>query len=165
MIKSNGGIIGPDNVTTGGPFGSASGVFKLGEVTDLIKDSKWPTAGPASYQVANSLRFNDGSSDYLNKTLGTASNRKIFTVSYWIKKTTNGLHTPIVEVASSGGSIGGSENAAQIYFNTSDQLTWYETHGGGVINLSTNRLFRDPNAWYHIMYAIDTTQGTSTNRS
>jgi hypothetical protein len=164
MIKSNGGIIGPDNVTTGGPFGSASGVFKLGEVTDLIKDSKWPTAGPASYQVANSLRFNDGSSDYLNKTLGTASNRKIFTVSYWIKKTTNGLHTPIVEVASSGGSIGGSENAAQIYFNTSDQLTWYETHGGGVINLSTNRLFRDPNAWYHIMYAIDTTQGTSTNR-
>ena len=54
MIKSNGGIIGPDNVTTGGPFGSASGVFKLGEVTDLIKDSKWPTAGPASYQVANS---------------------------------------------------------------------------------------------------------------
>ena len=55
MIKSNGGIIGPDNVTTGGAFGTASGVFKLGEVTDLIKDSKWPTAGPASYQVANSL--------------------------------------------------------------------------------------------------------------
>ena len=117
-----------------------------------------------AYDVANSLRFNDGSSDYLNKTLGTASNRKIFTVSYWIKKTTNGLHCPIVEVASSGGSIGGGENAAQIYFNTSDQLTWYETHGSGVINLSTNRVFRDPNAWYHIMYAIDTTQGTSTNR-
>tara|TARA_R110002012_G_scaffold307609_2_gene513197 strand:- start:1044 stop:2468 length:1425 start_codon:yes stop_codon:yes gene_type:complete len=119
---------------------------------------------PVVYEVANSLRFNDGSSDYLNKTLGTASNRKIFTISYWIKKTTTGIHIPIVEVASSGGSIGGSENAAQIYFNTSDQLTWYETHGGGVINLSTNRVFRDPNAWYHIMYAIDTTQGTSTNR-
>ena len=39
MIKSNGGIIGPDNVTTGGAFGSASGVFKLGEVTNLIKES------------------------------------------------------------------------------------------------------------------------------
>ncbi len=116
------------------------------------------------YEVANSLKFNDGSSDHLNKTLGTASNRKIFTVSYWIKKTTIGLHSPIVEVASSGGSIGGSENAAQIYFNTSDQLTWYETHGGGVINLSTNRVFRDPTAWYHIMYAIDTTQGTEANR-
>ena len=117
-----------------------------------------------AYDVANSLRFNDGSSDYISKTLGTASNRKIFTVSYWIKKTTNGLHTPIVEVASSGGSIGGSENAAYIAFNTSDKLNWYETHGGGVINLTTNRQFRDPNAWYHIMYAVDTTQGTSTNR-
>ncbi len=124
--------------------------------TNSIKDT--------GYDVANSLRFDDGSTDYLNRTLGTASNRKIFTVSYWIKKTTNGLHTPIVEVASSGGSIGGSENAAYIAFNTSDKLNWYETHGSGVINLTTNRQFRDPNAWYHIMYAVDTTQGTSTNR-
>ena len=68
MIKSNGGIIGPDNVTTGGAFGTASGVFKLGEVTNLIKESKWPTAGPQGFQVANSCRFNDGSSDYLNRT-------------------------------------------------------------------------------------------------
>ena len=35
----------------------------------------------------NSARFNDDSSDYLNKTLGTASNRKIFTWSeFWTKK-------------------------------------------------------------------------------
>ena len=57
MIKSNGGIIGPDNVTTGGAFGSASGVFKLGEVTKLIRESKWPTAGPQGYNVDNSVRM------------------------------------------------------------------------------------------------------------
>ena len=45
--------------------------------TNSIKDT--------GYDVANSLRFNDGSSDYLNKTLGTATNRKKFTYSFWFK--------------------------------------------------------------------------------
>ena len=30
--------------------------------------------------------------------------------------------------------------------------------------LSTNRKFRDTNAWYHILFAVDTTQGTASNR-
>jgi len=30
------------------------------------------------FDVANSCRFNDGSSDYLNRTLGTATNKKIY---------------------------------------------------------------------------------------
>jgi len=30
--------------------------------------------------------------------------------------------------------------------------------------LTTNRLFRDPSAWYHIVCAIDTTSGTADNR-
>ena len=40
----------------------------------------------SGYNVANSLRFNYDSSDYLNKTLGTATNRKIFTISMWVKR-------------------------------------------------------------------------------
>jgi hypothetical protein len=30
--------------------------------------------------------------------------------------------------------------------------------------LTTNRVFRDPSAWYHIVVAFDTTQGTDSNR-
>ncbi len=30
--------------------------------------------------------------------------------------------------------------------------------------LITNRLFRDPSAWYHIVVAVDTTQSTASNR-
>jgi hypothetical protein len=30
------------------------------------------------YEIDNSLRFNDGSSDYLSKTFGSASNTKNF---------------------------------------------------------------------------------------
>ena len=35
------------------------------------------------YEVDNSLRFNDDSSDYLNKTFSSAGNRKTFTYSCW----------------------------------------------------------------------------------
>ena len=38
------------------------------------------------YDVANSLRFNDGSSDFLNKTPSGAGNRQTFTVSMWFKR-------------------------------------------------------------------------------
>jgi hypothetical protein len=31
-------------------------------------------------------------------------------------------------------------------------------------NIKTNRKFRDTNAWYHIVVAIDTTQGTAADR-
>jgi hypothetical protein len=38
------------------------------------------------YEIDNSLRFNDGSSDYLNKTFGSAGNRKTWTFSTWLKR-------------------------------------------------------------------------------
>ena len=38
------------------------------------------------YEVANSLRFDDGSSDYLNRTPSSASGKRTFTFSFWIKK-------------------------------------------------------------------------------
>jgi hypothetical protein len=40
------------------------------------------------YAVDNSLRFNSGSSDYLNRTLGTPTNNKIWTFSFWVKRRT-----------------------------------------------------------------------------
>jgi hypothetical protein len=43
----------------------------------------------------------------------------------------------------------------------SDQLTVLT--GAGSIVL-TNRLFRDVSAWYHIVVAVDTTQGTASDR-
>ena len=158
MIKSNGGIIGPDNVTTGGPFGSASGVFKLGEVTDLIKDSKWPTAGPASYQVANSVRFNDGSSDTLTKTPSGSSNRRTWTFSTWVKRTTPGGFQSIMGADSAAQSSG---FALFFSFDSTNELVFGQ---GSDTWLKTNRLFRDPGAWYHVVIAVDTTNGTADNR-
>jgi len=38
------------------------------------------------YDVDNSLRFNSGSSDYLNRTPSSSSNRKTWTWSAWVKR-------------------------------------------------------------------------------
>mgnify|MGYP003647846937 CR=1 FL=1 len=155
MIKSNGGIIGPDNVTTGGAFGSASGVFKLGEVTDLIKDSKWPTAGPQGFNVTNSLRFNRPSSDYLNRTQSGGSAPTKATFSTWLKRTNLGIETWMFDAPNSSNQSDGfrhlTGDTLQFLLNDSYVLT-------------TNRLFRDVSAWYHLVVAMDTTQNTDSNR-
>jgi len=156
MIKSNGGIIGPDNVTTGGPFGSASGVFKLGEVTDLIKDSKWPTAGPASYQVANSLRFNKGDDPSLSRSTGDG-NERIGTFSFWMKSDDEGV---IFRIYTDG------NNFFDIGVDGNRQLQVRNKASGSYnLDLRTNQVFRDPSAWKHIFIVIDTTQSTESNRA
>ena len=158
MIKSNGGIIGPDNVTTGGPFGSASGVFKLGEATDLIKESKWPTAGPQGYQSANSLRFNSGSSDYLTRTPSGTGNRRTWTFSAWVKRTNPGTGNQIFQQSQD------ANNYMKLYFS-SDKIYWRGITGGSnSAYIVTNRLFRDVSGWYHIVARFDSTNGTAGDR-
>jgi len=159
MIKSNGGIIGPDNVTTGGAFGTASGVFKLGEVTDLINESKWPTPGPQGFQVANSCRFNRGSSDYLIRTPSSASNKDLWTLSVWVKRNSLGTSQSIY------GVYADSNNQETLAFDGVDKLYWQLYQGGTTKGqLTTNRLFRDVSAWYHIVVAYDSANSTAGNR-
>jgi len=111
------------------------------------------------YDVANSLRFNDGSSDYLNNTsVSSVTSRFTFTISLWVKRSTLGAKSMI-------GTVGGdSTNFGAIWFDSSDRLNCTEGSGGGTLNFITNRLFRDVSAWFHIVLAIDTTQSTESNR-
>ena len=51
------------------------------------------------YDVANSLRFNDGSSDYLSQTI-SSSTGKTFTISFWMKKSTDGSNNCIFGLSS-----------------------------------------------------------------
>jgi len=120
--------------------------------TNSIKDT--------GYNVANSLRFNDGSSDYLSRSNGTPTSLRKYTFSAWVKKTATGvLHTLY-----SNGTNG--DNYMYIHFNNStEQLEYVDVKSGEYqVNLKTTRAFKDPSAWYHIMIAVDTTQGTNTNR-
>jgi hypothetical protein len=102
------------------------------------------------YEIDNSLRFNSGSSDYLNRTYGTPTNNKIWTLSFWVKRTELGREQHILN--------GGGQ---QFYFSSGDVLAFGDTGG---TQLVTSQVFRDVSAWYHIIYATDTTQATASDR-
>ena len=107
------------------------------------------------YDVANSCRFNDDDSAYMHKTPGSASNRKTFTISAWVKRS---------DIASSDIIFGAGSNPEFIvgWQNTNTDQIGILTGDGNI--LLTNRLYRDISAWYHIVVAVDTTQATDTNR-
>jgi len=119
--------------------------------TNSIKDT--------GYNVANSLRLDDGSSAYMHKTPGSAGNRRTFTLSIWFKISAVDTGTRFLFSAQSDG------NNYSILRMENHQLQWLVANSGSVVgNLLTNQLLRDPIAWMNVIIAVDTTDGTSGNR-
>ena len=96
---------------------------------------------------------------YLQRTVSSSSNRRTWTWSAWIKRTNiGGYGTPF-------GAITDANNQGLVRFVNDDTLDVYDYVSGSFNwRVQTNRKFRDPNAWYHIVIARDTTQGTASNR-
>ena len=120
-------------------------------------------AGTQEYQVKRSLRFNDDNSAYLNRTPSSTSNRKTFTISWWFK---------IGNIPASGtfkALFGAYDNST-----SGDNGYWLSSifDSDGRLYLAawtlnwrrTTRQFRDPSAWYHCIFAVDTTQSTAADR-
>jgi len=98
---------------------------------------------------------------FLTRTNSSAvtAERKLFTISFWVKRCATGVEHALC----SAGNGGGSEEFS-IRFNTSDQLDCFHYTGSFVGRLVTNRLFRDTNAWYHIYFLYDSANGTAGDR-
>ena len=110
------------------------------------------------FTVANSLRF-DGSSSNLSRTKGTSDSTKIGTYSWWIK---NSKFTG-QNLIDCGDAFA---NSASVYISSNNTLSVYaRVSNTNVLVLETDREFRDPSAWHNIVVAIDTTQGTASNRA
>ena len=116
--------------------------------TNSIKDT--------GFDVANSLRFNRGSADHLTRSVSASSTTKA-TYSVWFKKTINGVEQCLY-------AIDDGTNEVRINFTTSDTIQVFHYASGYTYQVATNRVFRDPSAFYNIMIVVDTTQGTDTNR-
>jgi len=113
------------------------------------------------YDVANSARFETNT--YLTKS-ASSGNTKTFTVSFWCKRAALG------SVASGSNQFPLSfyqdtDNRISIAFLSTNAFIIYAGVSGSTkLNLTTDRLFKDVSAWYHIVIAVDTTQGTEGNR-
>jgi hypothetical protein len=105
------------------------------------------------YAVDNSLRFASGSSDYLNRTSGTSTDTKKLTFSFWVKRGNSAREQHF---------LNSSGSACQAYFASDDKI--YFTDGTASGQYKTTQVFRDFSAWYHFVFAEDTTQATASDR-
>ncbi|AXH71557.1 lectin domain containing protein [Pelagibacter phage HTVC201P] len=94
----------------------------------------------------------------LTKTFASTGNRKTWTFSAWVKRTSLSANV----IFSSGLDTNYFSNIE--IDNNNRKFQFFNYQNATTINLITTRLFRDTNAWYHIVLAVDSTQATASDR-
>ena len=118
-----------------------------------------------SYEIANSLKLERANSEYLNRTPSSNGNQQIFTFSSWVKFSYINPQASEWSTLFSAGDYAANSPSFRIghHTNNSLQVSFY-TNSAYTGYYRTDALHRDIAAWYHFVCAIDTTQGTNTNR-
>jgi len=105
------------------------------------------------YDIDNSCKFENDNSEGLVNNYSGDGDRKTWTFSGWVKRSELGVDQHIIGAAYSN-----------IRFMTNDLLRVELYDGSATRYADLQRLFRDTSAWYHIVVALDSTQGTAANR-
>ena len=122
--------------------------------------------------IKKSLKIDQGTSDLTgsnySRTFGSGD-RKTFTISLWVKKCGTpgniGDGDDQYSMLSAGGG-GSGASAGNFFFYNDDTLRFTSNpQPSTILQLITNRKFRDVTSWYHLMAVLDTTQATESNRA
>ena len=105
------------------------------------------------YDVDNSCRLQEA---VMHITPGSEGDTQKMTLSMWVKRGELGVEQQMWHTQN------GSNQATTLVFGSNDKLYFIADDSNKLI---TTRVFRDPSAWYHIVLAIDTTNGTAGNRA
>jgi len=94
-----------------------------------------------------------------HRTVSSAGSDYKATFSAWVKRATPGVENFLLY------AYYNSSNNHRLNFLNSDELHInIITSASNSATITTNRKFRDPNAWYHIVVAWDSTQSTASDR-
>ena len=115
-------------------------------------------SGAADFEIERSLRFNSGDSAHLTRTPSSATNRQTFTFSFWFKLVKVGTVAYLFECGDS------DDNGERLYIRV-DTDSSFSVGEKSIYRLITTQKLRDPSAWYHIVFAVDTTNSTPDNRN
>lgn len=111
--------------------------------------------GDDGYLIQRSLRFRASASANLTRTPSVSGSQTTYTYSSWIKRGTLASANYLVLWSS---EASGANYTSLVYY--ADAFYW-ATNG---TVLTSTAVYRDTSAWYHVVLAVDTTQGTSTDR-
>ena len=110
------------------------------------------------YQIARSVRMRSSAPGYFSRTPSVAGNLQTVTWSGWVKKSSQAVAQRVFGATT-------SNTQGFLLFQSTDTLMISEVNGTTVqFKLETVQLFRDPNAWYHIVFILDTTNATLGER-
>ena len=131
-------------------------IFKDG----LIRQGASVGTASLPYQIDQSIRFNDDDSAYLTRTQPTSTTtNKLFTISFWIKR------NPGTNSIVYNGHYNSSNFNWLGFANDDTFFVQFYSGGNNIFVQTTNRKFRDPAAWYHIVYIYDSAEAVSTERT
>jgi len=139
-----------------------TGTRIMSNFTKLMAQAAAGAAGGGGfypYTVDYSCRFYGN--DKLTWTAPSGGNRKTFTISLWAKPAIDGTGSVFFNVDGSGaGDSFGVDHQSGGYFYAfgySAALSYYQRQ-------QIDQLYRDPSAWYHWVFAYDTTATTTADR-
>ena len=115
---------------------------------------------PTGYEIENSCQFNLDAHCEFTPSSGSGSTQ--FTMSAWIKNAGPG------GVSEDGYIISGKDADNGLKFlsgSNNGKMQFIEYDGGdNAYYIRTNRLFRDPSAWFHVVLIYDAPDGTAGDR-
>jgi len=122
------------------------------------------TAAAGAYDIARSIRFNPADTSSFSRTPSSASNKKTWTWSGWVKR--SGLGILSASPSALINALAASNHVFFLAFGADDKLYIHNgVKGSSVASWAvTTEVYRDPSAWYHFVLVVDTTQSTSANR-
>tara|TARA_R100000654_G_scaffold2011_1_gene7274 strand:- start:1138 stop:2523 length:1386 start_codon:yes stop_codon:yes gene_type:complete len=96
----------------------------------------------------------------LERSPSSTTNRKTYTFSAWVKRSKISSGYPRIFAYDYADT-----DRFEFFFYNTDELQIEHVNNNSVdIDIHTTRRFRDTNAWYHIVLAVDTTQSTVADR-
>ncbi len=120
-----------------------------------------------SYEISNSLRFNDGDSPNVsnnpNAGSGSDGSRTQFSISMWVKRSTLALGNNSKQQFLTS-AVATNNFYGTIKFNGDDKIQINLINSGSDQDeVVTDAVFRDVSAWYHLFFVFDKTQAALSN--
>jgi hypothetical protein len=148
----------PGNFITGNPVAlsqtSNNGIWDVKDVSTAVGNSTWQEPS-GIYGIAGSLRGRENASTYFSRTpTSSTSDGKTFTISAWVKRSKIGTY----QIFFSAGATTITNGYVHVGFNSDDKL-YLSYYSSSSHVYSTDMLFRDPSAWYHMMLVLNTSTG------
>lgn len=127
-------------------------------MTTRILPGVLAASGSQQYKVEKSLRLNKLDGAGLQKTFSTSGNRKIYTISFWVK-----FLEPVGYIFTD--NDGGANANMYIYVSGNRISYWDRRQDTEGSILLTNNVFLDNASWYHLVLSVNYSAATASNRA